>query len=58
MDSVNCSNNDKFSINPYAVSIGARGVGEIGVVGVTPAIANPVYDATGKKSEISANDVG
>jgi xanthine dehydrogenase YagR molybdenum-binding subunit len=29
--------------------IGARGVGEIGITGVSPAIANAVYHATGKR---------
>jgi xanthine dehydrogenase YagR molybdenum-binding subunit len=30
-------------------SVGARGVGEIGITGVAPAIANAVYHATGKR---------
>ncbi len=30
-------------------SIGARGVGEIGITGVAPAIANAIYHATGKR---------
>jgi xanthine dehydrogenase YagR molybdenum-binding subunit len=34
---------DDFSINP----IGAKGIGEISIVGVAAAIANAVYHATG-----------
>jgi xanthine dehydrogenase YagR molybdenum-binding subunit len=30
-------------------SAGVRGVGEIGITGVSPAIANAVYHATGKR---------
>lgn len=33
------------NVNP----IGAKGLGEIGIVGVAPAIANAVYHATGKR---------
>jgi xanthine dehydrogenase YagR molybdenum-binding subunit len=29
--------------------IGARGIGEIGITGAAAAIANAVYDATGKR---------
>jgi xanthine dehydrogenase YagR molybdenum-binding subunit len=29
--------------------LGAKGIGEIALVGVAPAIANAVYNATGKK---------
>ena len=32
-------------VNP----IGAKGIGEVGIVGVAPAIANAVYHATGKR---------
>ena len=32
-------------VNP----IGVKGVGELGLVGVAPAIANAVYHATGKR---------
>jgi len=35
---------DKF-VNP----IGAKGIGEIGIVGVAAAIANAIYHATGKR---------
>lgn len=35
--------------DPYINSIGAKGVGEIGIVGVAAAIANAVYHATGKR---------
>ncbi|HEX8010379.1 MAG TPA: hypothetical protein VF814_05525 [Casimicrobiaceae bacterium] len=36
---------DEF--DPHASTIGARGIGELGAVGVGPAIANAVYHATG-----------
>jgi xanthine dehydrogenase YagR molybdenum-binding subunit len=35
--------------DPQASLIGARGIGELGAVGVAPAIANAVYHATGKR---------
>jgi xanthine dehydrogenase YagR molybdenum-binding subunit len=35
--------------DPYINPIGAKGVGEIGVVGAAAAIANAVYHATGKR---------
>lgn len=35
--------------DPYISPIGARGIGEIGVTGVTAAIANAIYHATGKR---------
>lgn len=35
--------------DPYISPIGARGVGEIGITGITAAIANAVYNATGKR---------
>jgi len=35
--------------DPYVNPIGAKGIGEIGIVGVAPAIANAVYHATGKR---------
>jgi xanthine dehydrogenase YagR molybdenum-binding subunit len=35
--------------DPYVNSLGAKGVGEIGVTGVAAAIANAVYHATGKR---------
>jgi xanthine dehydrogenase YagR molybdenum-binding subunit len=35
--------------DPYINPIGAKGIGEIGIVGVAPAIANAVYHATGKR---------
>jgi xanthine dehydrogenase YagR molybdenum-binding subunit len=34
-------------VDPHASAIGARGVGELGAVGVGPAIANAVWHATG-----------
>jgi xanthine dehydrogenase YagR molybdenum-binding subunit len=36
---------DDAQINP----LGAKGIGEIGIVGVAAAIANAVYHATGKR---------
>jgi xanthine dehydrogenase YagR molybdenum-binding subunit len=38
---------DKPDVNISPV--GARGAGEIGVTGITAAIANAVYNATGKR---------
>lgn len=35
--------------DPHISPIGARGVGEIGIVGVSAAIANAVFNATGKR---------
>lgn len=35
--------------DPHISSIGARGVGEIGIVGVSAAIANAVFNATGRR---------
>nr|WP_227501594.1 molybdopterin cofactor-binding domain-containing protein [Synechocystis sp. PCC 7509] len=35
--------------DPHINSIGAKGVGEIGITGVAAAIANAVYHATGKR---------
>jgi len=35
--------------DPHVNPIGAKGIGEIGIVGVGPAIANAVYHATGKR---------
>jgi xanthine dehydrogenase YagR molybdenum-binding subunit len=35
--------------DPHVNPIGAKGIGEIGIVGVSPAIANAVYHATGKR---------
>jgi xanthine dehydrogenase YagR molybdenum-binding subunit len=35
--------------DPYVNPIGVKGIGEIGIVGVAPAIANAVYHATGKR---------
>ena len=34
-------------VDPHASAIGSRGVGELGAVGVGPAIANAVWHATG-----------
>lgn len=35
--------------DPHINSLGCRGIGEIGIVGVAAAIANAVYNATGKR---------
>jgi xanthine dehydrogenase YagR molybdenum-binding subunit len=35
--------------DPYMTDLGARGIGEIGIVGVPAAVANAVYHATGKR---------
>ena len=35
--------------DPHVNPIGVKGLGEIGIVGVAPAIANAVYHATGKR---------
>ncbi len=35
--------------DPHISPIGARGVGEIGIVGVSAAIANAIFNATGKR---------
>jgi xanthine dehydrogenase YagR molybdenum-binding subunit len=34
-------------VDPYASDVGARGIGELGAVGVAAAIANAVFHATG-----------
>jgi len=35
--------------DPHASAIGARGIGELGATGVSAAIANAVWHATGKR---------
>jgi xanthine dehydrogenase YagR molybdenum-binding subunit len=35
--------------DPYISPLGAKGLGEIGIVGVAPAIANAVFHATGRR---------
>jgi xanthine dehydrogenase YagR molybdenum-binding subunit len=35
--------------DPFISPLGARGIGEIGITGITAAIANAVYNATGKR---------
>ncbi len=35
--------------DPFISPIGARGIGEIGITGITAAIANAIYNATGKR---------
>ena len=35
--------------DPHVNPIGVKGIGEIGIIGVAPAIANAVYNATGKR---------
>jgi xanthine dehydrogenase YagR molybdenum-binding subunit len=36
-------------IDPYVNDVGAKGIGEVGLTGITAAIANAVYHATGKR---------
>jgi xanthine dehydrogenase YagR molybdenum-binding subunit len=36
-------------VDPHVNEIGAKGIGEIGITGITAAIANGVYHATGKR---------
>ncbi|MYZ49739.1 xanthine dehydrogenase family protein molybdopterin-binding subunit [Propylenella binzhouense] len=35
--------------DPHASALGGKGVGEVGIVGVAPAIANAVFHATGRR---------
>jgi xanthine dehydrogenase YagR molybdenum-binding subunit len=35
--------------DPYISPVGARGIGEIGITGITAAITNAIYHATGKR---------
>ena len=35
--------------DPYINALGAKGIGEIGIVGVAAALVNAVYHATGKR---------
>jgi len=35
--------------DPHVNEIGAKGIGEIGITGITAAIANAVFHATGKR---------
>jgi xanthine dehydrogenase YagR molybdenum-binding subunit len=35
--------------DPHMADLGARGIGEIGIVGTVAAVANAVYHATGKR---------
>jgi xanthine dehydrogenase YagR molybdenum-binding subunit len=35
--------------DPYVSELGSKGIGEIGITGMTAAIANAVYHATGKR---------
>jgi len=42
---VTCLNIPDYKFNP----LGARGVGEIGITGAAAAIANAIYNATGKR---------
>ena len=35
--------------DPHASALGGKGVGEVGIVGVAPAVANAVFHATGKR---------
>jgi xanthine dehydrogenase YagR molybdenum-binding subunit len=36
-------------VDPYVNPIGSKGLGEIGIVGAAAAVANAVYNATGKR---------
>jgi xanthine dehydrogenase YagR molybdenum-binding subunit len=36
-------------LDPYISPLGARGIGEIGVTGMAAAIANAIYNATGRR---------
>jgi xanthine dehydrogenase YagR molybdenum-binding subunit len=36
-------------VDTHVNSLGAKGIGEIGIVGVAAALANAVYHATGKR---------
>jgi xanthine dehydrogenase YagR molybdenum-binding subunit len=36
-------------VDPHVNEIGAKGIGEIGITGITAAIANAVFHATGKR---------
>jgi xanthine dehydrogenase YagR molybdenum-binding subunit len=36
-------------VDPYVNPVGSKGLGEIGIVGVAAAVANAVYNATGKR---------
>ncbi|MDY6901348.1 MAG: molybdopterin cofactor-binding domain-containing protein [Cyanobacteriota bacterium] len=44
IEAIFCGEPD-YNANP----LGARGIGEIAIVGIAPAIANAVYHATGKR---------
>ena len=35
--------------DPHITAIGARGIGEIGITGITAAIANAIYNTSGKR---------
>jgi xanthine dehydrogenase YagR molybdenum-binding subunit len=35
--------------DPYVNELGAKGIGEIGITGISAAIANAVFHATGKR---------
>jgi xanthine dehydrogenase YagR molybdenum-binding subunit len=35
--------------DPYLNPMGSKGMGEVVIIGVAPAIANAVYNATGKR---------
>jgi xanthine dehydrogenase YagR molybdenum-binding subunit len=36
-------------IDPHVSAVGAKGIGELGIVGIGAAIANAVFHATGKR---------
>ena len=35
--------------DPYINAMGVKGIGEVGIVGVAAAVANAVFNATGKR---------
>jgi xanthine dehydrogenase YagR molybdenum-binding subunit len=35
--------------DPHVNALGTKGIGEIAIIGVAPAIANAVFNATGKR---------
>lgn len=50
-----CADTPEFEIDfigepdPHMPDLGARGIGEIGIVGVPAAVANAIFHATGKR---------
>jgi xanthine dehydrogenase YagR molybdenum-binding subunit len=50
-----CADTPEFDIDfinepdPHMADLGARGIGEIGIVGAPAAVANAIFHATGKR---------